>query len=122
MVSYYILAYPLIATIFTIYKPLKPDLLHWCIWWVVYELFVIANILLWWIPLISFIETIVLLAMYSNISSNYLRNAYVVPNIKNLYKKFPASKVWYTHVKKMITEGLVQILIQSRKNSDEIDE
>ena len=88
--SFFILIYPLYATVKSLKKPLKSEILHWLTFWFTYEIILIVNIFVWWIPFIEFIKTLLLLSLYFQAFSEYFRKyvfIVILRNGKSFYNK-----------------------------------
>lgn len=86
--------YPFVATVRLLSsKSLKNDLLHWCTWWVVFYVLSVAFNFVYWIPLINYVFNVILIALYSSISTEYARANVIVPFVRRFYK----SCNWYAY-------------------------
>lgn len=66
--------YPLISTLWVLYKPLKGDLQHWLMWWFLYEITsFIKQTIFWWFPFVDYIHSMVLFIMYIPLTTTQLR-------------------------------------------------
>ena len=118
---YFIALYPLVATIVCIKKPLKSELLHWCIWWAMYTTIRMFNTLAWWMPLLDTLETMILFLMYSDIVSNYVRKNVIIYGIKHCNKKVPSLRNVYIRSEKLIKGALITLLTQTSTHNTVVD-
>lgn len=117
--SLWITLYPIAATVVAINKPLKSELIHWCVWWTVYQGIYYINYLVWWIPFIETVENIILFAMYSGMLTNYIRTNWIVPMFKSFSKYSLRIRANYLIGKKLINEVLMNITIPSVLENNE---
>jgi len=83
----WIFIYPLFATFWTLRRPLKAELQHWLIWWLTYQcMCVVRTRILWWVPLITYIESLLLLILYFPPSTDYVRKEYICVSKKKIQK------------------------------------
>ena len=113
----WIILYPLYATVMCIKKPMKNDLLHWCVWWTVYQSIQISNTVLWWFPLIDTIENTGLFLLYSSIFTSYIRNDVIIKGMKTVNKRWPGITNVYNDTQKLIKNGLTLLFNRYTHNS-----
>lgn len=114
MTNAWVVIYPFIATIVCIKKPLKSELLHWCIWWVTYMCCNLVNTIMWWVPFIETVETVFLFSVYSQIMSEYIRKL-GISYFKTYFKKIPQMSQMYIETEKLIRKLLISLITQTSK-------
>lgn len=82
----WLLLYPLWASYWCLRKPLKPDLLHWLMWFVGYEISNCMRYLLWWVPFFDVVITIILIMLYVPMFTSYFRKNVLFVTIKGIKK------------------------------------
>lgn len=103
--------YPFFATLWCIRKPLKNELLHWLIWWFVYQSFATINRVVWWVPLIVYIENGILFFLYFPPLTDYLRKNVLLISTKKIQKILESYQIniYILQCKKYILENISQI-------------
>ena len=115
----WIVLYPFISTVWCLYKPLKADIQHWLIWWLSYEIITgTINNVLWWVPLLRYFESFILMSLYLPMSTSELRRYVLLKARRGANKKRIRYVVNYllTTLKKSLSKTTTNLNNSSLRN------
>ena len=112
--------YPLYATYTSIKKPLKAELHHWMTFWFVYQSIMLTNMVVWWIPFVKTIESLLLISLFFPPLTDQIRKNLLFPYIKEINRFMSKIKV-KKHIGCVVRYTQRTIAIGSNKISSIID-